>query len=426
MDFAQNVGQGYGEAWRGILFRQTYRQLDEIVLRVNKWFRAIFPGFKLLEGDYECRWPTGEVLFLRYMESPRDYWNYHGHEYPWIGWEELTNWPTLECYDLMKSCSRSSDMRVPRKYRANTNPWGIGHNAVKARFVDPAPAGVVMVDERGLERVRVHGHWSENLRLMAAEPDYPAKIAAAAGSPEKARAWLDGDWDIVAGGMFDDLWKRSVHVLAPFAIPSSWRIDRAFDWGSSKPFSVGWYAESDGAPAILRDGSTVHYPPGSLFVIAEWYGWNGQANEGMKMAASDIAKGILATEREHALLKGRYVHDGPADSSIGDADQGVSIRDQMAQSGVTWIMADKGPGSRKNGWERIRELFHAAAQHPREAEGLWVFDHCVHFIRTVPTLPRDEKKPDDVDTKAEDHWGDQLRYRCMQPRQSFTFGGVRG
>ena len=37
-------------------------------------------------------------------------------------------------------------------------------------------------------------------------------------------------------------------------------IDRSFDWGSSKPFSVGWWAESDGTTA--PNGKT--YPRGSL------------------------------------------------------------------------------------------------------------------------------------------------------------------
>lgn len=49
-------------------------------------------------------------------------------------------------------------------------------------------------------------------------------------SPYLVKAMLEGSWDIVAGGMFDDLWNPGVHVIAPFEIPSSWRIDRSFDW----------------------------------------------------------------------------------------------------------------------------------------------------------------------------------------------------
>jgi hypothetical protein len=109
------------------------------------------------------------------------------------------------------------------------------------------------------------------------------------------------------------------------------------------------------------------------------------------------------------------VQPGPADSSIYDVtDTGSrSIADTMREHGVLWEEADKKPGSRKNGWERIREMFAASACPAPELPGLWVFDTCRQFIRTVPLLPRDDKKPDDIDTSAEDHIGDESRYRVL-------------
>src|SRR6185437_8471143 len=120
----------------------------------------------------------GEELLLRHMKGPDDYWNYHGHEYPWIGWEELTNWPTSECYESMFACSRSSYDGMPRKYRATCNPYGRGHAWVKARFVDPAPAGVVIRETGKPERVRIHGQLTENTHLAKADPEYLAKLQA--------------------------------------------------------------------------------------------------------------------------------------------------------------------------------------------------------------------------------------------------------
>ena len=96
MDFAQHVGQGFGAAWRGILFRQSYPQLAEIVVRSKKWFNQIFPGAGYNKNEHIWTWPTGEELLFRYMDSPDDYWNYHGHQYPWIGWEEITQWADAE------------------------------------------------------------------------------------------------------------------------------------------------------------------------------------------------------------------------------------------------------------------------------------------------------------------------------------------
>ncbi len=420
VDFGQHVGEGFGAAWRGILFRQSYPQLADVVAKSKKLFRQAFPGARFNEGSYTWKFPDGEELLFRHMDSPDDYWNYHGHEYPWIGWEELTNWPDLSCYDAMKACHRSSVMGMPRKYRSTANPFGIGHHAVKARFIDPAPAGVVMRDDQGNERVRIHGHWSENTTLLEADPDYPKRLAGDLDA-NRRKAWFGGSWDVVAGGFFDDVWDARYHVLKPFAIPATWRVDRSFDWGSAKPFSVGWWAESDGTRVEVEKGVYRTFPRGSLIRIGEWYGWNGTPNTGLRLPSSQVAKGVREREKgmecvhPNGAVVPMRIHPGPADSSIYDVDDmdSRSIADTMATHGVRWIEADKKPGSRKNGWERLREMLSASAKPSPEEPGLWVFNTCRQFIRTVPLLPRDEKKPDDVDTHAEDHIGDETRYRVL-------------
>ena len=39
--------------------------------------------------------------------------------------------------------------------------------------------------------------------------------------------------------------QRWTHVIAPFTIPKHWQLYRGFDFGFSKPFSVGWYAADE-------------------------------------------------------------------------------------------------------------------------------------------------------------------------------------
>ncbi len=77
----------------------------------------------------------------------------------------------------------------------------------------------------------------------------------------------------------------------------------------------------------------------------------------------------------------------------------------------------KGPGSRINGWERMRRLLADGKQRPMERPGLLVFSTCRHFLRTVPVLPRDSSKSDDIDTDAEDHCGDESRYRVASVKR---------
>ena len=47
------------------------------------------------------------------------------------------------------------------------------------------------------------------------------------------------------------------------------------------------------------------------------------------------------------------------------------------------------------------------------------FNSCVNIISQLPALPLDKNNPEDVDTHAEDHLYDALRYGVMtRPRSS--------
>ena len=97
---------------------------------------------------------------------------------------------------------------------------------------------------------------------------------------------------------------------------------------------------------------------------------------------------------------------------------GKSIGNAMNAVGFHTVPVPAGPGSRKSGWEHMRRMLVAAKQQPMEEPGLFVFDTCRQFIRTVPMLPRDPHKPDDVDTASEDHIGDETRYALTHKRRT--------
>lgn len=451
MDFCQHVGAGFGGEWKGILFRQTHPQLRDVIEKSKKWIKRIWPSAFYNEIKSFWEWETGERLYFSHFNTPSNYDDYHGHAYPWIGWEELTRWPDDKCFKSMFSCSRSTVPGMPRKIRATTNPYGVGHNWVKQRYRLPVPPGCIIgplindaVDEHGNKeppRRAIHGYLDENRVLMKADPDYKTRIRAAARNESELRAWLDGSWDIVAGGMFDDIWfsHRSDIVVPPFEVPASWTITRAYDHGSTKPFCVGWFAESDGTDLIFPEGSgrrMMSTRPGDLFLVKEYYGWRGQPNEGSRMLVPEIAKNIIECEikwgwRSKDGTRTR-VKRGPADTSIFDENNGVCIADDFERPvliggikhrGIVWERADKGPGSREQGWEQLRKRLKATKRPEggiREVPGLFISSECTHWLRTVPTLPRDEKKIDDVDTESEDHIGDMTRYRLRYETRTLT------
>ncbi|MBF0394525.1 MAG: terminase [Alphaproteobacteria bacterium] len=414
------------------LFRREYPDLYKNHMDGPSGFPALLAawvrgGFaKVNRSGNFIEFANGSKINLCHAKHESDVYGYQGAEIHVLMIDELTQW-TRPMYSFLRGRLRLVGLTPSEAWKGvfprvlcGANPGGIGHNWVKAAFVDLAPPlslTAMPPAEGGMLRQYVPARLEDNPSLLAADPGYERRLEGL-GDPALVKAMRLGDWNIVAGGMFDDLWRPSVHVVPPFPVPAGWRVDRSFDWGSSRPFSVGWWAESDGSDLVPPGGAPRSTVPGDLFRIAEWYGWNGRPNEGLRMLAAEIARGIVEREAELGLA-GR-VRPGPADTSIFDVENGNSIADDMARAGVRWERADKSPGSRRQGWQRMRAMLTAAGK--REQPGLWVFETCRHFLRTVPVLPRSGIDPDDVETSAEDHVADEARYRLMAVRRRNAVG----
>lgn len=432
MDYLQHVGTGLGASWVGILFRRTYPELEDVIRKSQVWFPQIYPNAKYNKSSHTWTFPDGEILKFAFIDSMEDYDKYHGHQYPWIGWEELTNWATDKMFRKMMSTNRSSDKRVPIKIRATCNPTGPGHNWVKRRYRLPVIKGhhTELIQEVGRPaRIAIHGTIHENKILLHAQPDYIETLTESCDNEGQIQAWIFGSWEVTDGGMFDDIWEKKYHVITGLTfdmIPAGWKIDRSYDHGQSKPFSVGFWAESNGEPVYLPDGTRVGIIRGDLFRVAEWYGSTGEPDVGLRMTADEIAVGIRYKQKDLGI-DGRC-RPGPADSSIYDEfEPSKSIAGDMKKKWVTFKPADKGPGSRKQGWQQMRKMLknakplevihhqgtiHETTSLYREKPGLFISDQCVDFLRTVPVISRDPKDLDDVNTKVEDHIADEVRYRC--------------
>lgn len=419
------------------VFRRLSDDLAKNHMEGPSGFPALLAEF-IAAGHVKINWSknfiefwNGAKIHLCHCQYEKDVTKYQGAEIHVLMIDELTHF-TDKIYRYLRGRCRLGGLKIPAKLAgrfprivAGSNPGGVGHNWVKAAFIDGAkPMQVVQQSkqEGGMRRQYIPARLDDNPTMQESDPDYADRLEGL-GNPALVRAMKLGDWNIVSGGMFDDVWSQERHVLAPFKIPASWRIDRSFDWGSSKPFSVGWWAESDGTEVVLHDGTKRTFPRGSVFRIGEWYGWNGKPNEGCRMLAVEIARGIPKAETDIGIA-GR-VKPGPADSAIFDTQNGVCIAEDMGRAGVRWEKADKSPGSRKNGWERLRKMLKSALTETPEEPALYVFDTCRHFIRTMPVLPRSDRDPDDVDSDAEDHVADETRYRVLMPKRTATVENLR-
>ena len=108
MRFRRLVGLGYGTYWRGIIFDLEYKDLSDLVVQSKRLFYVFEDGAKFLSSATELKWvwPTGEELLFRHGKSADDYWGYHGQEFPFIGFNELTKQKDDGLYEAMFSCRR--------------------------------------------------------------------------------------------------------------------------------------------------------------------------------------------------------------------------------------------------------------------------------------------------------------------------------
>lgn len=395
--------------YRGILLRKTFPQLTELIDRSTEIYRQAYPGAKYNDQKHVWTFPSGAKIYFGSMQHTKDRTNYQGKRYDFIDFDELTHF-LWEEYSYMFSRNRPNGPATRCYMRAQANPGGIGHGWVKERFIIPAkpmetiwePVKIRHPDgreeTRWKSRIFVPSTVFDNKILLENDPDYLTRLAS---MPEQERkALLYGDWDTFSGQVFTE-WRNdsdhyadrlNTHVIAPFAIPDNWRIWRSFDWGYSRPFSVGWYAV-DGERRMYR--------------IRELYGCTGTPNEGVKWEPSEVARKIKEIENSDPNLKGKRIH-GIGDPAIWASSGGESIGVLMERERVYF---DKGKHDRIQGKMQVH---HRLAFDEKGKPMLYIFSTCKHFIRTVPNLVYDQKDVEDIDTDGEDHIYDELRYVCME------------
>ena len=390
----------------GLLVRHTTEELRELIQKSQELYPKAIPGIKWSERKSQWISPRGGRLWMSYLDKDMDVTRYQGQAFNWIGFDELTQWPTPYAWDYMRSRLRSASTDLGLYMRATTNPGGAGHQWVKKMFIDPAPAGQSFwatnietgetitfpkghsrVGEPLFKRRFIPASLFDN-PYLADTGDYEAMLLSL---PEHQRKQLlEGNWDINEGAAFPEF-NRSIHVVEPIDIPDGWPKFRACDYGYGSYTGVLWFAVS---------------PSEQLVVYRELYC--------SKVTATDLADMILDAESEDGTI--RY---GVLDSSLWHkrGDTGPSLAEQMNMKGCRWRPSDRSRGSRVAGKNEIHRRLQVDefTEEPR----LVFFSTCTNTIAQLPSIPLDKKNPEDVDTNAEDHLYDALRYGIMtRPRSS--------
>lgn len=395
--------------YRGIILRKTYPQLSELIDRSREIYHAAYPDAKFNEQKHCWTFPSGAKIYFGAMQHTKDRTNYQGKRYDYIDFDELTHF-TWDEYSYLFSRNRPNGPGTRCYIRAQANPGGIGHGWVKERFITAAPPLTPIYEEvniifpdghtekKSRSRIFVPSSVFDNKILLENDPEYITRLASL---PENERkALLYGDWDCFSGQVFTE-WRDNpdgyktrvnTHVIEPFRVPSYWEIYRGFDFGYSRPFSVGWYAADQ---------------DGRMYRIREFYGCTGVPNEGIRMEPGQIAKKIRQIEAEDPNLRNKKIH-GIADPSIFDESRGESVAQMMEREGVYFEKADNTRIAGK------MQLHNRLAFDENGIPMLYIFSTCRHFIRTVPALVYSSSDVEDIDTDAEDHIYDEVRYVAME------------
>lgn len=393
----------HGAHARGLMVRKTREDLRDTIQTAQIMFGAA-AQWKEKGGYFQMA--NGGRLTCAYLESDTDAQNYQGWSLTRVYVEELTQYASSSAiFKLLATLRSPAGIRC--QFRATCNPGGPGHNWVKAWAIDLGPFAPYTDPENFLTRVFIPSRLSDNPKLLENDPGYVNKLRAS-GSAELVRAWLEGDWNVIDGAFFSEF-STNRHVIPPFLIPPWWTRFRSMDWGSAKPFSVGWWV-------VVQD-EMVHadrvIPRGAIVRYREWYGVErGKPNVGLKLSADKVAAGIVSRETDERGVREKLAY-GVLDPAAFAVISGPSIGETLIRNGAVFRRADNTRTSRDKrmgGWDQVRaRLVGNADGHPM----MFFFDTCRDLIRTLPMMQHDENRPEDLDTEGEDHAVDDTRYACL-------------
>ena len=380
---AAGGGKSYGQMVDALLFalkypgskqlvlRRTFAELDKSLIRTSL---SLFPReiYSFNSSSHTGRFKNGSVIDFGYCAAEIDVYQYQSAEYDVIRFDELTHF-TESQYIYLISRVRGANS-YPKQIKSSTNPGGIGHSWVKARFVDPSPAGESFIGDDGMKRIFIPSLLDDNRFLSIGDPGYRQRLLALPYREKKAL--LYGDWNIFEGQYFTEFDPRE-HIVSPFEIPPSWRKYRTIDYGLDR-LACLWIAAS---------------PGGVCYVYREFC----KSNLTISQAAREICDRTPIGEEIYATL-------APPDLFSRSQETGKTKATLFSEFGVNFT---KTSNDRECGWLAVKELLIGGDGRQR----VKFFSSCTEIIKCLPALTVDKIRPTDCSTEPHEitHAPDALR-----------------
>ncbi|MFA5562241.1 MAG: terminase family protein [Eubacteriales bacterium] len=342
---------------RQLILRRTYPELEKSLIRTS---RALFPGdiYTYHAGNHCGRFCNGSLIDFGYCADENDVYQYQSAEYDTIRFDELTHFTEFQ-YLYLVSRLRGANP-YPKRIKSSTNPGGVGHRWVKARFIDPVPPGETFAAPDGTTRLFLPARLEDNCFLMAADPGYRQRLEVL---PEaQKRALLLGDWHLFEGQYFGEF-SYQTHTCEPFDIPAGWRRYRTVDYGLDRLACLWVALDSTGRAYVYRELCASNYM--------------------ISQASEAILSLTPPEERIYATL-------APPDLWHRSQESGRSKALLFAEHGLDFT---KTANDRETGWLAIKEWLRPDRDgYPR----LQIFRCCTELIKCLPMLQYDPARPTDT------------------------------
>lgn len=402
-----------------LLLRTTLPELRRsLIRRMQIRFAQMGVAAKLRRNDNLTAYyfPNGSIIEFGFCNSEGDVDRYLSAEYDFIGFDEASKFSPYAIQMIQSRCRTTTAKRsrgIHPHVALGTNPGGLAHRYLKRLCIDGTNKGAAIavynVDNGGLDTEAVldgkiiasrllpfplNAEQAQTIRagidetseitvgfvpsLVSDNPHIdPAYIKRlkALNATDRAQ-YLEGDWDAIEDRAFP-MFSRAIHVVAPYPVPDDRWFACGIDYGYTAPAVCLWGAwDEHGHLHVYRESKLTQYST------------RQQAQTWKNLSRDEALSMVLADRSTHQ-----------------QNDQGPSIAQQWRNAGWRTSPANN---ARVPGWSNLRAYLEVdpATGTPWMTVGA----NCQYLIDTLATIERDKKNPEDVDTKADDHACDALRY----------------
>jgi len=157
-----------------LILRKSYTDLSlpgALIPRSHEWLA----GTEAVWNAMDKRWtfPNGSTLSFGYLDATSSEYRYQSSEFQYIGFDELTQFPENQYLYLFSRLRKLKGHEVPLRMCSASNPGGLGHDWVKARFIGLSDEWLEQNDRTFIpakleDNPYIHGDYELNLNKLDA------------------------------------------------------------------------------------------------------------------------------------------------------------------------------------------------------------------------------------------------------------------